>query len=306
MPFKIMLQAAESGTARTITGVLENVLLELPDAVSQFIEGPGRWRIDAYFQAMPDTATIAAQIAEALGHEVTLEVVEVPDLDWVSISQAALPPVAAGRFTVHGSHDRARIPRGPNAILIDAGEAFGTAHHATTQGCLITLDRIGHTRNPRRILDLGCGSGVLAIAAARLFPAARIIASDNDPKAVAVAAENAKANGAAAQIAFVCAEGLAHPWLRHAAPFDLVAANILAGPLCRLAPSIARSLTSGGDVVLGGLLDPEAPEVIAAYAAQGFTLAERRSIAGWTTLRLARRSGRRVAEAARHTSRRTY
>jgi ribosomal protein L11 methyltransferase len=217
----------------------------------------------------------------------------------LSISQAALPPVAAGRFIIHGSHDRARIPHGPNAILIDAGEAFGTAHHATTQGCLMLLDRIGRVSAPRRVLDLGCGSGVLAIAAARLFPRAQIIASDNDPKAVAVAAENAKANGAAQRIAFACADGLAHPWLRHAAPFDLVVANILAGPLCRLAPAIAAAMTSGGALVLGGLLDAEASEVIAAYAANGFALIERRSMAGWTTLRLRRHGVRRVAEAVR-------
>jgi ribosomal protein L11 methyltransferase len=300
MAFKITLHAAESGPARAIVGAMENLLIEPPDAVSQFADGPDRWRIEAYFPTLPDAAAITRQLEEALGHNAPpLEVSEVPDLDWVSISQAALPPVAAGRFIIHGSHDRARIPHGPNAILIDAGEAFGTAHHATTQGCLMLLDHISRVSAPRRVLDLGCGSGVLAIAAARLFPRAQIIASDNDPKAVAVAAENAKANGAAQRIAFACADGLAHPWLRHAAPFDLVVANILAGPLCRLAPAIAAAMTSGGALVLGGLLDAEASEVIAAYAANGFALIERRSMAGWTTLRLRRRGMRRVAEAVR-------
>ncbi len=156
----------------------------------------------------------------------------------MAISQAALPPVIAGRFVVHGSHDRGRIPYGPRAIVVDAGEAFGTAHHATTLGCLLAIDKLARAGRFRRVLDLGCGSGVLAIAAARCMRGAQVIATDSDPIAVEVARANADANGAR-RIATACALGLDHPWLRHAAPFDLIIANILAGPLRTLAGSVS-------------------------------------------------------------------
>jgi ribosomal protein L11 methyltransferase len=190
---------------------------------------------------------------------------------------------------VHGSHDCGRIPHGPNALLIDAGEAFGTAHHATTQGCLLAIDRLTRGRSFRRVLDLGCGSGVLAIAAARALPRAEILATDSDPEAVAVAKANAKANGAGQRIAFARACGLAHPWVRHAAPFDLVVANILAAPLRALAPDLAKALRTGGILVLSGLLNAEAPDVISCYVAQGFRLSEHRQIGGWSTLTLVKR-----------------
>ncbi|MEI9900105.1 MAG: 50S ribosomal protein L11 methyltransferase [Hyphomicrobium sp.] len=207
----------------------------------------------------------------------------------MAISQAALPPVRAGRFIVHGSHDRDRIPYGPRSILVDAGEAFGTAHHATTLGCLLAIDRLTRRRNFHRVLDLGCGSGVLAIAASRVLPAASVFASDNDPIAVEVARGNAVGNGAKG-IRFACALGLDHPLLRGAAPFDLVIANILAGPLRALSGDIAAALRGGGLVVLSGILNPEAPAVIAAYHAHGFSLIERRQIGEWTTLTLSRRA----------------
>ena len=140
-----------------------------------------------------------------------------PQENWVRISQEALPPVAAGRFTIHGSHDRHRVPQGPNSILIDAGEAFGTAHHATTQGCLAAIDRAMRIRNYDRILDLGCGSGVLAIAAARLSPWATILASDLDRQSVVVAKENMRAHGVGSRITTVVAGGLNHPLLRASA-----------------------------------------------------------------------------------------
>jgi ribosomal protein L11 methyltransferase len=213
----------------------------------------------------------------------------VPDLNWVAISQAALPPVHAGRFTVHGSHDKGRIPRGPNTILIDAGEAFGTAHHATTLGCLLAIDRLARSRPFANVLDLGCGSGVLAIAAARSMPAARLIATDMDLQSVTVAAENIRINGTARQISVICANGIAHPDVRRRAPFDLLIANILAGPLVKLAPDLARSVTPGATLVLSGILIPQAHEVIASYLAQGFRLDRHDRIAGWSTLTFSRR-----------------
>jgi len=252
------------------------------DAVTLFEDGPTAWLVEAYAQSRAE----AEDAVRAVGADAEIE--ELPDLNWVAISQAALPPVIAGRFTVHGSHDKDRIGRGPGSILIDAGEAFGTAHHATTLGCLLAIDGLTRRGRFRRVLDLGCGSGVLAIAAARALPGAEVCASDNDPVAVAVARGNAEANGNRS-ISFVCAEGLAHPILRQAAPFDLVIANILAGPLRMLAGDVAVALRRGGSLVLSGILNPEAPAVIAAYMAHGFILRARRQIGEWTTLTLQRR-----------------
>jgi ribosomal protein L11 methyltransferase len=253
------------------------------DAVTMFEDGPGAWLIEAYSQSREDAEAAAAVLP------VPVEIEELPDENWVAISQAALPPVHAGRFIVHGSHDKDRIARGPGAILIDAGEAFGTAHHATTLGCLIAIDRLTRRGRFKHVLDLGCGSGVLAIAAARALPTARVFASDNDPIAVEVAQGNAVANGAR-RITFVCALGLDHPMLRKAPPFDLIIANILAGPLRALSGDVAAALRRGGYLVLSGILNPEAPAVIAAYRAHGFTLVERRQIGEWTTLTLRRRA----------------
>ena len=195
---KLSARVATLDAARSLAGALENLLDPAPDAVTQFEDGPGAWRVEAYFGGGADFAAIDAALTAALGGRLpALERTDVPDLNWVAISQEALPPVQAGRFIVHGSHDRGRVPHGPNAITIDAGEAFGTAHHATTLGCLMAIDRLTRSRAFRRVLDLGCGSGVLAIAAARALPRADVIATDSDPLAVAVAAANAKANGVA-------------------------------------------------------------------------------------------------------------
>jgi ribosomal protein L11 methyltransferase len=288
--FKLSWRTTQFDLARSIAGALENLADPPPDAVTQFEEGPGAWRVEAYYPGPPDIAALAAQLANAIAPALPPpELASVPELNWVAISQAALPPVAAGRFVVHGSHDRGRVQRGPNAILIEAGEAFGTAHHATTQGCLLAIDRLTRSGTFGRVLDLGCGSGVLAIAVARALPRADILATDYDPLSIAVAAANAKANGVSQRIAFACARGLAHPWLRHAAPFDLVIANILAAPLTALAAELGTALHRGGTVVLSGLLNPEAPVLVAAYGAHGFALVEHRRIAGWSTLTLRKR-----------------
>jgi ribosomal protein L11 methyltransferase len=287
---KLSWRTAQPDVARSIAGALENLVDPPPDAVTRFEEGPGAWRVEAYYPGTPDVAALSAQLAGALEHAVPPpELACVPELNWVAISQAALPPVTAGRFVVHGSHDHGRIPHGPNAILIDAGEAFGTAHHATTQGCLLAIDRLTRLRTFDRVLDMGCGSGVLAIAAARALPRADILATDYDPLSIAVAEANASANGVSQRIAFACARGLAHPWLRHAAPFDLVIANILAAPLRALAADLGRALRGDGTVVLSGLLNPEASGLIAAYVAHGFVVVEHRRLAGWSTLTLCKR-----------------
>lgn len=278
---KLSVRTHDLGAAQAFEASLQEHDPPL-DAVTMFEDGPGAWRIEAYSQSREDAEAAAARLP------VPVDIEELPEANWVAISQAALPPVHAGRYTVHGSHDADRISRGPGTILIDAGEAFGTAHHATTLGCLLAIDRLTRRRSYARVLDLGCGSGVLAIAASRALPAARVYASDNDPIAVDVAHGNAVANGARG-ITFACALGLEHPILRRAAPFDLIIANILAGPLRALSGDVAGALRQGGFVVLSGILNPEAPAVIAAYLAHGFSLIERRQIGEWTTLTLRRR-----------------
>jgi ribosomal protein L11 methyltransferase len=211
---------------------------------------------------------------------------DVPEENWVAVSQAALPPVDVGGFLVHGAHDRARVGRRWRAIEIDAGEAFGTAHHATTQGCLSALDRLARRHPFRCILDLGCGSGLLAIAAARLWPRASVAASDIDPIAIEVARANAALNGAGPRIRFVAAPGLAHPRLRDLEPFDLVVANILAGPLIRLAPQLGKAVRPGAIVVLSGILGEQVREVVAIYAMSGFRLLRKEVDHNWATLTL--------------------
>lgn len=280
---------ADRSLAYATAHVIENLLDPPPEALTVFEAGAAGWRVEAYFDVC-DGREIEAEIVEIVGNiPLAFQVEDVPDLNWVALSQAALPPVHAGRFIIHGSHDRTRVARGPNAILIDAGEAFGTAHHATTYGCLLAIDRLARGGRMRNVLDLGCGSGVLAIATARAMPHARIIATDIDPQSVRVAAANARLNGAADRIAYAVATGLSHPAVRSRTPFDLIIANILAGPLLMLAPHISRALQSRGTLVLSGLLTPQAPQIIAMYRTCGLVLARHDRVAGWSTLTLLRR-----------------
>jgi ribosomal protein L11 methyltransferase len=277
--------------ARTLAGALENLIDPPPDALSLFEKGsPGTaWRITAYYAEPPEISQLHETLEAIVETAIPLPQIEsVPDLNWVAISQAALPPVRAGRFTIHGAHDRERVPQGPNAILIEAGEAFGTAHHATTYGCLLAIDRLARIRRFRTVLDLGCGSGVLAIAIARTDPKARILASDIDAASVGVAGENIAKNRAATRIRTVLARGLQHKDLRRQAPYDLLIANILAGPLLALAKHIACSVKPGGYLVLSGLLTEQAAQIRAAYRAVGFITDQQARIAGWTTLVLRR------------------
>jgi ribosomal protein L11 methyltransferase len=196
--------------------------------------------------------------------------------------------VRAGRFLVHGRHDRGKVPPGRFTLEIDAGLAFGTAHHATTRGCLIALDRLLKRWRPAQVLDIGTGTGILAIAAAKALDGP-VIASDMDPVAVAVAAENARRNGVRSRVLVVKAEGLAHPALRRANA-DLLFANILLRPLLELAPAFARALKPGGVCVLSGILDTQARQVEARFRALGFRLDSRILLGGWTTLLLRRGS----------------
>jgi ribosomal protein L11 methyltransferase len=297
---RLALTVADRDRAHTIAGAMQNLIDPAPGALTLFDEPGSGWRIDAYYEDDPPAAdALRATLSDLLGlptdasFAITLE--DVPDLNWVAISQAALPPVAAGRFTIHGSHDRDRVPQGPGAILIEAGEAFGTAHHATTYGCLLAIDRLTRRRRYRDVLDLGCGSGVLAIGVHRALPQARILASDIDAPSIAVARDNARANRCAAAISFVVAMGFDHPRLR-VSRFDLIVANILAGPLIQLAREVARAAAPSASVVLSGLLVRQAPAVIAAYRAAGFHLQRHARIHEWSTLVLTRDAGRRTKQ----------
>lgn len=293
---KLVHHTTDRGHALQTAAAMAELLEPPADAVAIF-EVPGDdtgappegWRIDAYYIEPPDADAIADAIAGLLATDRPRLVLEtVPDENWVTLSQAALPPVVAGRFTVHGSHDRDRVARGPWSILIDAAEAFGTAHHATTLGCLMAVDRLAGKRPFRRVLDLGCGTGVLAIAARRTMPRARIVASDIDAIAVRVAATNARANGVTT-IKTLTVNGVPRSIDTGIATYDLVIANILARPLVMLAPAITRSVSPHGTLVLSGLLNPQAREVLCAYLARGFSLLRHDRIAGWSTLTLVKR-----------------
>ncbi len=203
--------------------------------------------------------------------------------DWVAASLAELKPVEAGRFTVHGAHDRARLAANRIGIEIEAALAFGTGHHGTTRGCLLALDGIAKTRRPRRVLDIGTGTGVLAIAAAKALRRP-VLASDIDPEAVAIARANARLNGVSPLVQCICAKGLTGLRFRQAGPFDLVFANILLAPLKALAGPMRPLLANGAHVVLSGLLAEQENAALAAYRPHGLKLVRRIPLGEWVTL----------------------
>jgi ribosomal protein L11 methyltransferase len=215
------------------------------------------------------------------------DVEELPDIDWVAKSLEGLKAVRAGRFFVHGAHERRCLHAGEIGIEIEAGQAFGTGHHGTTAGCLELIEQIVRRERPRNALDLGTGSAVLAIAIARL---ARIpvLATDIDPVATQVADENVRLNRAAAYVDCVTAAGFHHPALAGRAPFDLIVANILARPLMRLAPQMKAHLTPGGSLILSGILDRQRNAVVASYVGQGFRHVHTIHRNGWSTIHLKR------------------
>jgi ribosomal protein L11 methyltransferase len=276
--------------ARRIHEFLERDYVAAGAAVSLDERGDALWSVDTYFED-GEPSQLAERLRDGLGSDgfgAPLTVETLSETNWVSAGLDALKPVTAGRFVVHGRHDRGRIPTGRIAIEIDAGEAFGTGHHATTAGCLIVLDRLMRAHRFERALDLGCGSGVLAIAMAKTLRR-RVLASDIDPVAVRVARENAALNGVRTLADVVAAPDVRHAAIRHGAPYDLVVANILAEPLCRLAPRLAPLIARGGALVLSGLLPHQRERVVAAYGVQRISLRKALTFDGWSVLVLARR-----------------
>ena len=249
------------------------------------------WQVELLHQAEPDREALAARLAPLAAQcgvaRIDLSVVPVAAVDWLAHTAESFPAQPIGRFWVHGSHVEGPPPQGLRPILLDAGQAFGSGEHATTQGCLLALERLARRRRCRRVLDLGCGSGILAIAAAKLWPA-RVLAADNDPVAVDVARANAARNGVAHRVRTMVSDGYANPRLRAAGPYDLITANILADPLCALARATARHVAPGGGVVLSGLLDRQAARVVEAHRRAHLRLVDHIQIDIWTTLILAR------------------
>ncbi|MDO7637789.1 MAG: 50S ribosomal protein L11 methyltransferase [Planktomarina temperata] len=251
-------------------------------------DGKGIWEVGGYFLDAPDDIDLAL-LSAAFGAG-PFVVSEVPDQDWVAKVRRELPPVEAGRFFVYGSHDAALLPEGRIGLLIEAAMAFGTGHHGTTLGCLRTYDRLlDDGQRFDNVLDLGCGTAVLAMSAARMG-AAHVLASDIDPVAVEVALANVKANGLVGRVACVESIGFDSPVLRAGAPFDLIFANILKGPLIELAPDMAAHLAPGGRAILSGLLVEQADEIVEVYQGQGLALETREDLGEWSALTLRRLS----------------
>jgi ribosomal protein L11 methyltransferase len=251
--------------------------------------GGKAWLVEAYFGFEPDEDELRGLVAAAAGEEAAraVEFGLTEKRDWVANALAGLAPVRAGRFLVHGAHDRARVGVSDIGIEIEAGLAFGTGHHGTTRGCLIHFDRLLKRRRPHRVLDVGCGAGVLAIAAAKVLNG-KVWLGDIDPVAVEVANANARLNGVGAHCKAIVSRGVESRALREGAPYDVVFANILAKPLRLLAPSLAAVTARDGEAIVSGLLLSDVPGVLAAWRAQGFTLRERIDLEGWASLRLSR------------------
>jgi ribosomal protein L11 methyltransferase len=255
------LEAADVAAALELEGSAQAVLI----VEEPFADG-------AVVEALYTEAPEAAYLTRIVGREIT--VAPLPDQDWIRLSQEGLPPVRAGRFFVYGAHDAGTVPHGVIPMKIEAGLAFGTGHHETTALCLAALSDIARQRQFFNVLDLGCGTGLLAIGAAKLWKR-RVLASDIDPVAVEVTRDNARANGVGPLVTAVTAEGLTNPLLANAAPYDLLIANILAGPLTQLAPAIQRALAPGAVLLLSGLLTNQEKLVTSFYQSLRFVGARR-------------------------------
>ena len=282
----------------TAAAVFETALERLGGAlVSDLPDAAGAVRLDLYLAEAPDRAELESCLAEAAAaaglEPPAVESAAVEERDWVAESQAALPAQRAGRFYLYGSHVIERPPAGSIAIRIDANAAFGTGRHETTKGCLLALGDLAKRSPPKApYLDMGCGSGVLAIAMAKLWGKGKrdvVVAADNDPIAVRIAAENARINQTATPILALCSEGYASREVGRRARLGLVTANILAKPLCDMASDLARVLAPNGVAILSGLLVRQEREVLAAQLDAGLALSRRFRLGEWSTLQLVKR-----------------
>ncbi|MCK8464314.1 50S ribosomal protein L11 methyltransferase [Aliiroseovarius sp. S1339] len=284
MPTWTALTTLEGQDAADALGAAMESLTPEPTGIGVFEieDGSGMWEVGGYFVEKPDTAGLA--LLSTLHKAKDFTVSQLPEVDWVAHVRRELSPVEAGRFFVHGSHDADQVPDGKIALLIEAAMAFGTGHHGTTLGCLQALDNLADQGFVgKNVVDIGCGTAVLAMAAARIWPNP-VLASDIDEVAVDVAKVNVAANHLDERVHCVEAAGFNAPDLQAAAPFDLVFANILKGPLIGLAPDMATNLSTKGYAILSGILNPQADEVISVYAENGINLVERTEIVDWTTL----------------------
>jgi len=287
LSYSALTVAANEDIAAVLCEDLEALMPEpTGTGIFEVEDGSGLWEVGAYFTEAPDAAGLAI-LASMHGVKDFL-ISEIPETDWVSHVRRELAPVEAGRFFVYGSHDADKVPAGRVPLLIEAAMAFGTGHHGTTLGCLRAFDRLlGEGFKGGSIIDVGCGTAVLAMAAAAVLPS-KVLASDIDPVAVDVAEANVAANGLTGKVECVVAAGFDAPALKENAPYDLIFANILKGPLIGLAPEMGPAVKTGGYVILSGILNEQADAVIDVYCANGFNLVQRDSIVDWTTLTLSK------------------
>jgi len=284
--FTAFTTLADKTRAETMSEAMEHLTPE-PTGVGVFEieDGSGLFEIGGYFIEPPDEAALAllAKAFEARDFVIS----ELPETDWVAHVRRELAPVPAGRFFLYGSHDADKVPAGVIPLAIDAAMAFGTGHHGTTKGCLLALDRLADQGvRPGNVADIGCGTAVLAMAAVKLWPGLPAIASDIDEVAIETSLANLTFNDLAGQIDCITCAGFEDPALAKAAPFDLIFANILKGPLIDLAPDMAKHSAPGCFVILSGILNTQADEVAAAYQAQGFEQIVCDVLGDWTTLTL--------------------
>ncbi len=307
--WKVILPCTRPEAERLQQDVVEFARLDEPPVLVTSEVEPARpdiWRLEAFFERRPSEADVDLLLSLVPSAEgVRPEVECVAERDWLTLSQQGLEPISAGRFFVHTPAHRHSVPAGRIAFEIDAGRAFGTGQHETTTGCLLALDRLRNEGSTfADLADLGTGTGLLAFAALRLWPTARAVASDIDPVAIEVAAENAAINSvrigrARGQLELVVAPGLDHPRLKARSPYGLILANILAGPLIELAPDISRALGPGGHLILAGLLDHQAERVADSYRAEGLRLAGVIKRGDWPALIMRKRRRPALARARR-------
>jgi ribosomal protein L11 methyltransferase len=266
---------------------VEAALEPLGVALSSFEVGGGKgWSVEALCEQRPRASAVRSALKAIAAPPGVISYV--PPKNWVAETQRLLAPLRIGRFFVHGAHFEGRPPRGAIPLQIDASVAFGTGRHETTRGCLLALDRLARSgRRIKRPLDLGCGSGILALAISRLWEAP-VLAVDTDLNSVAVARENLGINRAADRVRVLRGHGFGASAVRRSGPFDLIVANILAGPLCRLARGFGRHLAPGGVAILSGLMNDQEPQVIAAQERHGLELQRRWRSDDWSVLEFRR------------------